>query len=348
MLVRMFIESPEFDNFIKDRSDSIMGQVTTDIINISQFKILKFQYIDKLWASIKERVFILCISKENLEKLKFKEYQEFFKLIDAELNKCNNKILVNDNMEIIHCEKFLYDLKFHSQHVSSNNYCVFYINEDGVCIFNNGTEIYGANVFFDEKDLAMYSKRKSIGEIRDILELYKNQYLPTVNDIFFENNLEALKDTKYSNILKNKPEKIMKENLIKYLNKNLKHSFTANVPITNSTQVIDAFTEVDGEIYFINISWLGVSISECLTMIAEKHNEEHMKKFISNAIEAIEKLVKINGENFKCGYIVTFDARDSKAVINLEDYGFINEDQKMYIDFLVRIDEFKIAQKHIA
>ncbi len=81
--------------------------------------------------------------------------------------------------------------------------------------------------------------------------------------------------------------------------------------------------DVSGELYFIEIKWLGVFINKAGTdLSATVYGEERAKDGVEQTLEYIGELLNSSEKSLRHGYLLIYDARDDKKEIDFKGYYF--------------------------
>jgi len=152
--------------------------------------------------------------------------------------------------------------------------------------------------------LQRYTEKYTIEQLEQVLEVYNNQYISKQDEYsrFFETkaNINKLENKNDYYILKNSPEKFMRDNLRSYLNERMQARFQIEIELPVSKNKLDLYTEVNGGFYFIEIKWLGKSISSDGTSISSNYTDSRARKGVIQTLEYIKELK--NNTNNKMWY----------------------------------------------
>lgn len=114
--------------------------------------------------------------------------------------------------------------------LSDKKNVVFFFGEEGIDVAIRGKIIDNINFFYNEADRLLFLKKYHISNLQDCLNDYKVFIKePGNNEAFFASRKLILRikpTTPPNNTLHNKPEKILRDNLISYLNRNTQHTFS--------------------------------------------------------------------------------------------------------------------------
>jgi len=151
-----------------------------------------------------------------------------------------------------------------------------------------------------------------------------------------------------NSILRNKPEKFMRDSLFDYLKTHMKHSFFIENELSRTKRKLDIFTEVDGKFYFFEVKWLGESISACGTKISTTYDQKRAHDGVVQTLQYIEELINSMEEEVAAGYLVVFDARETQTVIDYKNYEFVEDQLKTYLPSFEALDQLYLKNVHSA
>lgn len=175
-----------------------------------------------------------------------------------------------DNVGKIIEKKYLegntFEIKKSLQELSSNDY-IFFFGEQGITQFINGRVVDENNIFYSRSDRIKFIEKKDISQINEVMENYARQNITQqVNYMCFfadKATISQIDPQKVNkNILRNKPEHYMRDHLCNYLTEHMRYTFTIEPELGQSKRELDIYFDVCGELYFIEIKWLGISIND--------------------------------------------------------------------------------------
>ena len=287
------------------------------------------------------------IDFSNFEKTLKKEIQPLLHLNDFivinEFGNCTKKELLEGNRE---------QIKERLRRESHNNY-VFFFGEFGITRFLNGNEIDDKNIFYTIEEHKQYTMKKDISQFSEVLEEYETQYLTKqVNymKFFAENSIlkQAGIQNLQSNVLKNKPEHYMRDDLCQYLNDHMKSTFSVEGELSQSKRKMDIYFEKNGYFYFIEIKWLGQSINDDGTGISTEYSDSRARDGVVQTYEYIEELLNTKERNLRCGYLLIYDARNIKKEIDYQNFNFLNDSLKKHCQYFSCLEPIKLTKRHAA
>ena len=150
------------------------------------------------------------------------------------------------------------------------------------------------------------------------------------------------------NILKNKPEQFMREQLIQYLTDHMPYTFIGERELGQSKRKLDIYFDVRGDLYFIEIKWLGISINDRGTGLSSEHADFRARAGVTQTLEYLEELMNSSEKGWRHGYLVIYDARDIKKEINFQNYEFVREELRRYKQYFSVLKIISLEKRHPA
>jgi hypothetical protein len=314
------------EEIISNHKSELLDYIDRDRTSIKENPIFKILYENILSEFHSRRVnneafFNILINYTQIVSLDLKKINANLKSIINDCLKTNNYVVVDSGFDII-----LKNTKtFHSQQEArkffeeeSKKFCVFTFSPEGVDCFING-KCDNKFYFYTKNDLKKFVKKKSISEIKSVLEEYTNTHLKerSVYSKFFISKEILIewfgkKDFKKdSNILKNRPEDLFQSDLCEYLNDKLIHNVQLRETNLLSKKRLDIFTEDEGKNYFFEIKWLGKSVKgNAVKDNYTSYSDADIRNGIIQTLEYIEELIINMKHDIGCGFLIVFDARD--------------------------------------
>lgn len=312
--------------------------------------------LDDFWKSQlnKRNLFTLSISNEMFESIQLSVFPDKLKLLNDIIRE-NNYIQINENCDVIESKRIdgnTHKIRTILESESLNKY-VFFFGEEGITLFQNGKAIQDNNFFYSQEDRIRFSKKRDISQLETVLDEYSTQYITQqVNYmcILADNPTLHQIDPKLipRNILKNKPEHFMRDQLCQYLTDHMQYNFYVEVELSQSKKRNDIFFDVRGELYFIEIKWIGVSINDEGTGLSTYYGEDRVRDGVEQALEYIKELLNTSEKSLRTGYLLVYDARDEKSEINLQNYEFVNQDLKPLLPVFKYLKPVPVNKTHPA
>ncbi len=358
----------DFSNLIKAKEWEIIEQAKNEILNDKNFQILKGHYLQNFWLNRanKKDIFILQISRNDLIKIQLDKVNDSLKGKITEALKASDLLHLNSDFDVLKSENINHDkssvIKHHLIENSKTGNCYFLFGEEGINTYINGHES-GDNIFLTSQDLINYSKKFKIEDIREAFKKYRNEHLSrdNVRSKFFENKntiVAIFGEAKSANfianrnLLKNSPESLFRDDLIDFLNANVQASFNSEMELLSSRKPIDIFTEKKGKLYFFEVKWLGTSKhadknAEMANPYVGRKANDRANEGVIQTLEYIAEVIEKMSRDLQCGYLVVFDARNTRHPIVYNDESLIPENLKKYHnDKFDKIDNLEVDNFH--
>lgn len=304
----------------------------------------------------KMNTFVLYISGEDLNNVDFVKLNVNIGTWEATVA-TNNFIQINSEGMIIsstHIDGSSEQIK--SEIIAKSKfYYVFFFGEKGVTHYINGVPYEDKNFFYSQEDRMKYREKKDISKLNDVISSYSASFVSQqVNYMCFFADNSTLRQINggsrliSKNILKNKPEHYMRDQLRQYLTDNMQYTFLIEPELGQSKRELDIYFEVSGSLYFIEIKWLGTSINDDGTGLSTSYSEARAKEGVTQSLEYIEELVNTQGVTLRHGYLAIFDARDTKSTLNFDNYSFVRSDLKAYLALFNVLPIINLEKRHSA
>lgn len=111
---------------------------------------------------------------------------------------------------------------------------------------------------------------------------------------------------------------------------------------------MDIFFDVCGELYFIEIKWLGISINDDGSGFSTKYTDSRARDGVIQTLEYIEELMNTSEKSLRHGYLAVYDARDDQPPIDFKDYSFVNDNLKQYLPYFSVLKVIHLNKRHPA
>jgi hypothetical protein len=325
------------------------------IENNRNYTFLHKGILQKLWDNKINKSSYFCIYLESdiIDQLKIEELKENIEKINDHIKTCNFIQIdyvgnvINRSYKDCTSEK----IKMELSNLSLKN-LVFFFGEEGITRYINGRAVEDNNIFYSRKDRMNYLKKKDISQLDEVIHDYavKNVSQQINYMCFFADNstLNQINPQYVSrNILKNKPEHFMRDHLREYLKENMKYTFTIEPELGQSKRELDIYFDVSGELYFIEVKWLGVSINDLGTDLSKPYTAYRAREGVIQSLEYIKELINTSETSLRCGCLAIFDARDKKKEIDFK-YDLISEELKQYMKLFKLLEIIPLEKKHPA
>lgn len=360
-----------FKDFLKQKESQIHIRTENGIQETDNFKNLHRSLVSYQNKRPVGDFTAFLITKEEIDNIIEGYTEKLFKVLDSDNCIHNNHLLFDRNIDIITFERK--EIKDNNEARKyyleiSKEICVFLINPKGVHYFIDGKDI-GETIFFTPDALNTYNELK---DITNIIEIFNNyRYNLNHRDVYSKffvsksskvslckhlNGSPSKEDYKHflnenSQLLENKPEDRFREDLRMYLTRNLKASVLTKEYILENFKRLDIFINDDyGELYLIEVKWVGISIHSTGQKIGTPYDEKDINP--AAIIQSVDYIKQLNEENknIKLGYLVVFDARSE----NLPDTGenfdeeSLSIELKKYYPRFKKVDDFRVINHHPA
>ena len=140
----------------------------------------------------------------------------------------------------------------------------------------------------------------------------------------------------------------MRDQLILYLTEHMKYTFTREPELGQSKRELDIYFDVSGELYFIEIKWLGVSINDQGDGLSTEYTDSRARSGVTQTLQYIEELMNSTERGLRHGYLAIYDARDEKKDIDFQEYSFVSEKLKKYMQNFSILKIISLEKRHPA
>lgn len=329
-----------------------------DVESNPKYTLLYRRDLKNYWDSRidKSNTFSLYVLGSDVENMDFTKLKENVNEWDAVIA-VNNFIQINNEGRIIN-QAFIDggSSQIKEELVNkSKGFYVFFFGEEGITRYVNGVPYEDKNIFYSQEDRIKYKKKKDISQLYEVIQTYSNSYVSQqVNYMcFFADNptLKQLPDGDKlveRNILKNKPEHFMRDQLRQYLTDNMQYTFLIEPELGQSKRELDIYFEVKGSWYFIEIKWLGTSINDSGTGLSQTYSNARAREGVTQSLEYIEELTNTQEIVLRYGYLAIFDARDKKSELDFDNYSFVRPELNPYLSQFGILPLINLQKKHPA
>lgn len=346
-------------SFTYEEVSSIVQSSKNALNSDPNYRLFSDGYIQKIWENRvnKKAYFCVYVSLEDFQNINFVQLS---KNIDS-INACiaeNNFVQIDGSGSVVDkCYRDLNTQKMQEEMCEiSIEHLVFFFGEDGVTYYANGMPLNHENIFYSRQDRLKYLEKKDISKIEEVIRDYSRSYVSqqVYYMCFMADNptlLQMKNGDSYikRNILKNKPEHFMRDQLKNYLSEHMPYTFTIEPELGQTKRELDIYFDVKGELYFIEIKWLGACINAKGTGLSSTtYGEPRAKEGVVQCLEYIEELVNTSESSLRCGYLAIFDARDLKTEINFGDFSFVKPELKDYLQLFKLLPIIEIQKNHAA
>ena len=343
-------------DFSYEKVSQIMEAQKDAVENDRNYQLLYKGFLQKAWdiQVNHEILFCIVISPEDVSNMQFKNLKD--NLEETIKNTAIANVLkINSTGKMIEKQYLEGDtatIKEKLVQISLKDY-VFFFGEEGITRFINGRPVEEKNVFYSRSEQIKYNKKRDISHINEVMDEYATKYVTKqVNYmcLFADNPTlrQISPDLIKRNILKNKPEQFMREQLIQYLTDHMPYTFIGERELGQSKRKLDIYFDVRGDLYFIEIKWLGISINDRGTGLSSEHADFRARAGVTQTLEYLEELMNSSEKGWRHGYLVIYDARDIKKEINFQNYEFVREELRRYKQYFSVLKIISLEKRHPA
>lgn len=345
--------------FTFDQISQILEQSQNEIDENENYQLLLKGSLYPFWEARinKQACFCLYISDAELAQMDFSNVNQNLSEVNTAVA-TNNAIRIGSEGQIIetqyHENVTTKDAKVFLSELSKNYY-VFFFGEDGITRYANGRALEDNNIFYSHSDRMRYMKKKDISHIEEVICEYTNSYLTQqVNYMAFLADNPTIRQISNGqrfisqNIVKNKPEHFMRDQLRQYLTDHMQYTFTIEPELGQSKRELDIYFDVKGELYFIEIKWLGKAINDRGDGLTKPYGPARVKEGVVQSLEYIEELTNTSETNLRCGYLAVYDCRDNKTPIDIADVSFVEPKLQPYIQLFNFLPIINVQKRHPA
>lgn len=345
-----FIEIKKFVQNNHEDLIAMLDSVRLSIVNDPIIKILHSRLLNKFWTDRpnKKFTFVIYFDESQIKLLNQVAIEGNLFTVITERLKTHSCIQVNNEFAIISNKN---EINHDSLiNLSNENNVVFYFGENGIDVFVRGKIFPRINVFYGESERVKYSRKFHISELQECLKEYEIFInTPGINEAFFANKTLVHKLQPKSppiNILINKPENTLRNNLLLFLNSNTQHDFVKENELNNKRE-LDLYAEIDFKKYLIEVKWLGQSINDDDSGFTKNITDYAARNGVKQTLEYIQELIERMNFNVHCGYLCVFDARDNKNPIDYGEFKFVTKELTPYYKkHFIKLDEIALERNH--
>jgi hypothetical protein len=325
------LDNAAFRNEILGVKERVEQQASEPLLETIPFKLFRSLIISEMAKSPDVDMKSISISKTDFNQLSEDLDEQVKALFASDAFIKNRHIVVDSQLKItaVNNEEFAQDSSQAIQmycESSRDGKLIFLLSHDNtLSYFINGNN-YGA-LFATANDLALYKRKKTVDELDQVFEDYRNYHITDSNNYqkFFVSLTELrslhkdLKSTLSENdfidankqLVKNKPESYFRDDLLSYLQGEMRARVSKEFTLNDDDRIdILVQDEAGLGIYFIEVKWVGTSIHHSGKQIGSTFNPvpKVVPEGYQQTIKYIKKLTDLSYK-VKLGYLVVFDAR---------------------------------------
>lgn len=352
---------------VKERVEQFAAEPVLDKIT---FKLLRSLIMSELAKSPDVEMKSISISTDEFAKLP-NDMDELVKRLFARDEFIKNRHIVIDaqlNILAVNNEEFATDssqaIQMYSE-ASRDGKIIFLLARDSeLSYFINGHN-YGA-LFATATDLALYKRKKTVDELDQVFEDYRNNHITDSNNYqkFFVSltELRSLHEDLKSDLsvgdfieankhlVKNRPESYFRDDLLGYLQDVMRARVSKEFTLNDDDRIdILVQDEAGLGIYFIEVKWVGTSIHQLGKKIGSTFNPNPkvVPEGYSQTVRYIKELTDLS-YNVKLGYLVVFDARKDDVAGDSGDarsLDMLEEPYQKYDRQFRKVADFRVINK---
>jgi hypothetical protein len=347
----MSLNRNEIFKMVSSRRNIIKLKTENNVVNSDAFNqllslLVSFSHQTPISA------FAFHFSEDDLRNLDFEAIKSNLnEKIAPELN-LKNFFIVNNRLEV--SESQLYnpvdsiEAKEMYKKMSENRHCIVLIFDKVHSVFFDGYEIT-TSLFLAEADLKKWARKRDIGSLFEVLKEYKVRIKDRsiYHKFFIEKSIakrltEVDKLSLPKNLLRNKPEGILRDDLKNFLQESISRTFNfSRESLLDSNDRLDINTEDEqGNYYFLEIKWVGKSLNATATGFGKVYDDKRPQEGMLQTLGYIAQLSEMK-KTVKLGCLVVFDARDKKTGF-VYDFTKVTEESKKYISLYKVVDDLHL------
>ncbi len=332
-----FGNNPDFLNLIKTKENQILDRTRDEIQESEGFKIIFANLKSMLRENAFNGVKLIMIKESEIMNITLNDNIRDFNELFSEKNFVYNQIIsIDKDINIILAERE--ELPSNSSEarqyfsgLSKDGNIAFLLLQNKINYFIKGSD-KSESPFFSLADVKKYNEKKDISQINDVLSQYQENLKDRKTYCKFFIELSHLKSlhldlmpkieektfiNDFKHLLRNKPEDTFREDLRQFLSYNLKVSQVKEFLLENMQRLDIYLYDEYGEIYLIEVKWVGESVHQNGKKIGTKFNSKNIDpNAFLQTLNYLELLYN-KGENIVRAYLIVFDARKT----NLDDTG---------------------------
>lgn len=363
-------DNAAFRNEILTVKELVEQQASEPILENFSFKLLRSLFISEMAKSPDVDMKSISISTDEFAKLSDDLDVQVKTLFSSNAFIKNRHIVINNQLCVVavNNEEFATDsvqaIQMYRE-ASRNGKIIFLLSRDNpLSYFINGHN-YGA-LFATAEDLALYKRKKTVDELDQVFEDYRNHHITDSNNYqkFFVSLTELrslhkdlnpdISERDFINenrhLVKNRPESYFRDDLLGYLQDVMRATVSKEFTLNDDNRIDILVQDAAGlGIYFIEVKWVGTSIhrlgKSINAPVAPSPNV--VPEGYQQTIRYIKELTDMS-YNVKLGYLVVFDARKDDVVGDSGDarsLDMLEEQYKKYERQFRKVPDFRVVNK---
>lgn len=352
---------------VKERVEQFAAEPILDTL---QFKLLRSLIMSELAKSSDVDVKSISISSDDFAKLPNDMDEQVKHLFSCDEFIKNRHVVIDAQLNIlaVNNEEFAADssqaIQMYSEASRNGRIIFLLVHDNELSYFINGHN-YGA-LFATADDLALYKRKKTVDELEQVFEDYRNLHITDSNNYqkFFVSLTElrslhkdlqpdqSVGDFIEANkqLVKNKPESYFRDDLLGYLQNVMRARVSKEFTLNNDDSIdILVQDEAGLGIYFIEVKWVGTCIHQLGKKIGLTFNPSPrvVPEGYKQTVRYIKELADLS-YHVKLGYLVVFDARKEEVAGDSGDgrnSDMLEEPYKKYERLFRKVADFRVVNK---
>ena len=326
---------------VKERIEQFAAE---PILATFQFKLLRSLIMSELAKSPDVDVKSISIGTDDLAKLPSDMDELVKRLFSCDEFIKNRHVVIDAQLKIlaVNNEEFATDsslaIQMYSEASKDGKIIFLLARGNELSYFINGHN-HGA-LFATADDLALYKRKKTVDELDQVLEDYRNLHITDSNNYqkFFV-SLTELRSLAY-----------FRDDLLGYLQDVMRARVSKEYTLNNDDSIdILVQDEAGLGIYFIEVKWVGTSIHHLGKKIGSTFNPNPkvVPEGYKQTIRYIKELSDLS-YHVKLGYLVVFDARKEDVAGDSGDgrnSDMLDEPYKKYERQFRKVADFRVINK---
>ena len=363
-------ENTAFRNEILNVKERVERQAAEPILETITFKLLRSLIISEMAKSPDVDIKSISISTSDFEKLP-NDLDELVKgLFGSDEFIKNRHVVVDSQLKVkaVNNEEFANDssqaIQMYCESSNDGNIIFLLSRDNSLSFFINGNNYN--TLFATASDLALYKRKKTVDELDQVFEDYRNLHISDSNNYqkFFVSLTELrslhkdlnsdlsekdfIADNKH--LVKNKPESYFRDDLLGYLQDVMRARVSKEFTLNDDDRIdILVQDEAGLGIYFIEVKWVGTCIHKTGKQIGLTFTPDPkvIPEGYQQTIKYIKKLSDLS-YHVKLGYLVVFDARKEHVAGDSGDgrhSDMLEEQYKVYERQFRKVPDFRVENK---
>ncbi|MCL5066807.1 MAG: hypothetical protein M1368_00445 [Thaumarchaeota archaeon] len=299
----------------------------------------------------------MVISTKNVEMLPADGVSDQLTALLDTILETHDHLVINSDLTLSDKDNKRFDDSNHARRIytemSRDGFCIFYVTTAGMMFFVDGND-FGDLIFCSARDMQRYNEKKDLSQLAEVIDEYRNKLRDqtryskffvtkgTLERIFPPSQFERRK-----NLLKNKPENHLRNDLVDFLKSNIQGAFQfAREFLLDSAKRLDIWTnDGNGNWIIIEVKWIGESINPKDRKIGRRFSPQDIKDKAVPQVLGYIKEAREDGKYYvKAGYLVVYDARKDKNGDSLDttDLTYVRADLHPYTSLFHKFPDLAV------